>query len=279
MVLKNDALVGTGLMPQTKKVEQSKIQWTGPTWNPWHGCIKVSDGCKVCYLYRDKERYGQEANIVLRSKTKFNEPLKWMEPQLIFTCSWSDFFIENADEWRTEAWEVIKKTPHHNYQILTKRPERVLQCLPKDWEDGYNNVWLGTSIESQKVIHRLDILAQIPAKIKFISFEPLLSNICLSNHSEILKNEIDWAIIGGESGNDKGKYTYRDCNIDWITNLIEQNRRCDVKVFVKQLGTHLSKELEIGDRHAGIMEQWPIELQIREFPIDIERFRLEKNKM
>ena len=104
-------------------MENTKIQWTEATWNPWHGCQKVSPGCKFCYMYRDKERYGQDATTVLRSKTKFKEPLKWKEPKVIFTCSWSDWFIEEADQWRDEAWETIRKTPQHTYQILTKSPK------------------------------------------------------------------------------------------------------------------------------------------------------------
>ena len=108
---------------------QSKIQWTNATWNPWHGCKKVSPGCKFCYMYRDKERYNQDPTTVLKSKTKFNAPLQWNEPKLIFTCSWSDWFIEEADQWRAEAWKIIKNTPHHTYQILTKRPERIKDHL------------------------------------------------------------------------------------------------------------------------------------------------------
>lgn len=100
--------------------QESKIQWTDGTWNPWHGCIKVSEGCKFCYMYRDKDRYGLDPTDVQRSKSNFRDPLKWKEPKKVFTCSWSDFFIEQADEWRAEAWEIIKNTPHLTYQILSQ---------------------------------------------------------------------------------------------------------------------------------------------------------------
>lgn len=153
--------------------EESKIQWTENTWNPWHGCKKVSEGCKYCYMYRDKIKFGQDPMLVVRSKGKFNEPLKWKEPRIIFTCSWSDWFIDEADEWRDEAWAVIKATPQHTYQILTKRPERIKDHLPKDWGEGYPNVWLGVSIESDKVAYdRLWRLVEVPAAIKFISADP-----------------------------------------------------------------------------------------------------------
>jgi len=105
--------------------QNSSIQWTHSSWNPWTGCRKVSSGCKFCYMMRDKEIYGKDGTIVVRSKTTFNDPLKWKEPKLVFTSSWTDFFIEEGDQWRDEAWAIIKKCPHHIFQILTKRPERI----------------------------------------------------------------------------------------------------------------------------------------------------------
>lgn len=247
--------------------EQSGIQWTQATWNPWHGCVKVSPGCKYCYMYRDKEKYGQNPMEVVRSKTTFKNPLKWKEPKLIFTCSWSDWFIDLADEWRPEAWEIIKATPQHTYQILTKRPERIVTHLPPDWGDGYPNVWLGVSIESQAQIERLDVLEALRAKVKFISFEPLIGPI-----TDEFRGDVDWIIIGGESGNDTGKYRYRPCEIEWIKTLINGYRYDDMvferraKIFVKQLGTHLAKELKLVDHHGGDITEWPEELQIREMP-------------
>jgi len=251
-------------------MKESKIQWTDATWNPWHGCKKVSAGCKYCYMFRDKERYGQEPSTVLKSKTMFKAPLKWSEPKLVFTCSWSDWFIEEADEWRDEAWAIIKATPHHTYQILTKRPERILEHLPDDWGDGYDNVWLGVSVESNETIHRIETLASVPAKIRFISAEPLIGEVNLQSLASVLINKIDWLIIGGESGNEIGKYQYRPCEYKWIEQLIEISNLCKVKVFVKQLGTHLAKVNGLKDRHGGNMEEFPEELKRREFPIKNE---------
>lgn len=250
--------------------KDSKIQWTDNTWNPWHGCKKVSDGCKYCYMFRDKDRYGQVPTNVLRSKSNFNDPLKWIEPQLIFTCSWSDFFIEEADPWRAEAWEIIKNTPHHTYQILTKRPERIKECLPDDWDRGYKNVWLGVSIENQlKMPQRLMEISIIPAKVRFLSMEPLLGPISFSySHiaSDLFLHKIDWVIIGGESGNDTGKYLYRECHASWILDLIKTCKTAAIPVFVKQHGTYISKKLGWKDRHGGDMREWPKGLQIRQMP-------------
>jgi protein gp37 len=209
-------------------IEKSDIEWTDYTWNPFQGCHKVSEGCKVCYMFRDKERYGQNPNVVVRSsKATFNKPLSIKEPSLIFTCSWSDFFIEEADRWRDECWDIIKKTPQHTYQILTKRPERILFHTPLTKLD---NVWIGTSIESNKHYDRVKHL--IPLKCtRFISFEPLLERI----EWRYNYGEVDWIIIGAESGYETGKYKFRDCNIEWIIDLANKASKDNVKVFVKQV--------------------------------------------
>lgn len=244
--------------------EQSKIQWTEATWNPWHGCKKVSEGCKYCYMYRDKERYKQDPVTVLRSKGNFNAPLKWKEPKLIFTCSWSDWFIDEADAWRPEAWEIIKATPWHTYQILTKRPERIKRCLPEDWgRFGYKNVWLGVSVENQKATSRLKILKEIPAAVRFASIEPILELIDFNYTNK----EINWVIVGGESGNDTGKYRYRKCTKGMISWIALQCHEQGIPLFIKQLGTYLSKQLNLKDRHGGDITEWPEHLQIRQMPI------------
>jgi protein gp37 len=195
---------------------KSPIQWTDYTWNPFHGCTKISDGCKFCYMYRNEERYKRNPSMLIRSsKPIFYRPYKIKEPSLIFTCSFSDFFHKEADKIRHECWEIIKNTPQHQYQILTKRPERILECLPPDWGNGYLNVWLGVSIESEKYLFRWEKLKKIPAKIKFVSIEPLLENFTK------FPDNPDWVIIGGESGNNNGNYRYRPCNLS-------NNRRLDV---------------------------------------------------
>ena len=205
---------------------ESSIEWTEATWNPWHGCIKVSPGCKNCYMYRDKKRYGQNPKAILRSKTTFFDPLKWIESKIIFTCSWSDFFLEEADDWRHEAWEIIRSTPHHTYQILTKRPERIVKLLPEDWRDGWPHVWLGVSIEKQDYVNRKDLLLSVPAKTRFISAEPLLGPIDLG----ALKG-IHWVITGGESGPNA-----RKLDLDWVRSIRDQCDSQRISFFHKQNG-------------------------------------------
>lgn len=245
-------------------ISKTGIQWTGGTYNPWYGCKKISEGCKFCYMYRDRDEGGVDPSLVIKSKKEtFERPLKMETQTLIFTCSWSDFFNPEADEWRPEVWEIIKNTPHE-YQILTKRPERVLQCLPDDWGAGYENVWLGVSVENQARLNRIDILKSIPAKTKFASFEPLIGEI---NIAPAQIKVLDWAIIGGESGNLEGSYGFRECKLSWIEILVEDLEEYNIPIFVKQLGTHIAIEYDLKDiKKGGNIKEFPPHLQIREFP-------------
>lgn len=160
----------------------TKISWCTSTWNPWRGCTKVTKACDHCYMFRDQRRYGRDPEIVVRAApATFNSPLKWDDPELVFTCSWSDWFHIDADPWRNEAWDIIRRTPQHTYMILTKRPGRIHRCLPADWGEGWPNVWLGVSIEDAAVLHRADQLRKIPAALRFISAEPLLGTLYSKN--------------------------------------------------------------------------------------------------
>jgi protein gp37 len=202
----------------------SQIEWTEATWNPWHGCHKVSPGCAHCYMYRDKKRYGQDPSRVVRGKTTFRLPLKWTDPRIIFTCSWSDFFIPEADKWRPEAWEIIRATPQHTYQILTKRPERILAQLSKHWP--LPNVWLGVSVENPRFYWRIAILREIPAFVKFLSLEPLLSPM-----PDLPLDNISWVIVGGESGPE-----CRPMKSEWACQIRDRCRDSRVPFFFKQWG-------------------------------------------
>lgn len=215
--------------------KNSSIEWTDNTWNPWRGCFKVSPGCKSCYMYRDQERYGRDPRVVVRAAdATFNKPLSWSEPARVFTCSWSDWFIEQADEWRNEAWDIIRQTPHLTYQILTKRPDRITECLPKGWKGGWSNVWLGVSVENERYTWRLDELAKIPAKVRFISYEPALGRVDFEPW--LYFGHFDWLISGGESGYKTGKYRARPADINWFRDVRDQCQRHDVAYFHKQHG-------------------------------------------
>jgi protein gp37 len=243
------------------------------TWNIARGCTKVDEDCKACYMYRDSmnsTRYDPMA--VVRTKTVFDLPLRIKQPSKIFTCSLTDFFHEAIDSYRDEAWDIIRRCPQHTFQILTKRPERIIEHLPSYWEEIRKRVWLGTSIGSQKGIQRLhDLIAPIQPGIKFLSLEPLHGAISLpfdefvdSGHK--VRDLIDWVIVGGESGNETGKYRYRECDLPWIEQIVADCQKNEIPVFVKQLGTWLAKARGMSDRHGGDISEFPLHLQIRQFP-------------
>lgn len=235
--------------------QSSAIEWTEATWNPWHGCHKISPGCKNCYMFRDKARYGQNPDVVVRSKTTFSDPLKWKEPRVIFTCSWSDWLIEEADLWREEAYDVIRRTPH-TYQILTKRIERAEGRVPVP---PIPNVWLGVSVESRKYLGRIDELRKTPAAVRFLSLEPLLEDL-----GALDLTGIHWVIVGGESGNGA-----RPFNTDWARSIVAQCKAAGVACFVKQFGAHVIQDGERRikkDKKGGDMDEWPHDLRVRELP-------------
>jgi protein gp37 len=224
--------------------QTSAIEWTEATWNPWMGCTKVSPGCAHCYMFREQKQYGHDPEVVRRSKTKFTDPLRWKEPKVVFTCSWSDWFHDGADEWRDEAWDIIRRTPQHTYQILTKRPERITGHLPMDWGDGFPNVWLGVSIENQRHAFRAEILREVPATVRFISAEPLLGALTFDgilyyrgSDAEASRRyrgdrpPFDWLIVGGESGP-----RCRPMRLGWATELREECHEIGMAFFLKQLG-------------------------------------------
>jgi len=220
------------------------ISWTDHTWNPFQGCKKVSPGCLNCYMFRDKKRFGQDPEKVVKSKpATFYAPLKWKEPARVFVCSWSDFFIEDADPWRDEAWDIMLRTPHLTYQILTKRPENIIGRLPAGWP--FKNVWLGVTAENQSQLKkRMPLLMVVPAAIRFVSVEPMISEMSFrwggwidypssedgaSNHYDSLR-VIDWLIVGGESGPNA-----RYMDPQWAMELKNQCQETNTPFFMKQM--------------------------------------------
>lgn len=238
--------------------ERTGIEWThrpgtrGATWNPWYGCDKVSEGCENCYMFREMRRYGRDPLVVTRSKTKFREPLKWKDPCTIFTCSWGDWFHNDADPWRPDAWHIVDQTRIHQYLILTKRIGRARRCLPANWGEGYENVELGSSLELQRHEARVRQLLDIPVRRRFLSCEPLLGPLEIRPY--LRTGGIHWVIVGGES--EMMDELRRDMDLAWLTSLVDQCRECDVPVFVKQDSGYV----------AGTKGRIPDEYWLKEFP-------------
>jgi protein gp37 len=229
---------------------QSSREWAHATWNPYVGCRKVSPGCAHCYMFRDQMKYGHDPAQVRRTAdATFYAPLRRKQPHVIFTCSWSDFFIEEADKWRDDVWDVIRRTPHHIYQVLTKRPERMQDCLPRDWGDGWPHVWLGVTAENQRAAdRRLPLLLETPTTMRWVCAEPLLGPLDLSAYLGIVWNDddqkwvahsaakntgcttrLDWIVTGAETGPDA-----RPMNEEWVRALRDQCVAAGVPFCYKQ---------------------------------------------
>jgi len=215
----------------------SKIEWTDATWNPVRGCTKISSGCKFCYAETFAERFRGVAGHPYENgfdfrlvPEKLSEPLKWKKPRMIFVNSMSDLFQEKVPlEYIKKAFQIMAEANWHIFQILTKRSDRLLELSTKlNWPP---NVWIGVSIETKKYTYRSKDLSKVPAAVRFLSVEPLLEMI----PNLPLKN-IDWAIVGGESG----RYA-RLMELEWARSIRNQCENAGVAFFLKQLGGRFDK--------------------------------------
>ena len=218
---------------------------TGNIWNPWHGCIKYSEGCKNCYVYRRDNSIGKDASIVYKTAA-FDLPLKKCRNgqfkiragSTVYACMTSDFFIDAADAWRDEAWSMIKLRSDVSFFIITKRIERFSKCIPADWGDGYENVSVVCTVENQRQCDiRLPIFLEAPVKHKFIACEPLLTEIDMEKY---LSGDILQVLAGGESGSDA-----RICDYNWVLGIRRQCIARGVRFYFKQTGALFKKDGKI----------------------------------
>ncbi len=283
--------------------ETTGISWTDMTLNFWHGCLKVSPGCQHCYAETLSKRYGRDiwgpASTTERMKTKgpWRDILKWDKAakrdgvrRKVFCASMSDFFEEHyqLDEWRDEAIDILSQLEWLDVQLLTKRPENVMDMVPVAWRQNWPaHIWIGTSVENQETADkRIPELLKVPAGIRFLSCEPLLSEInnmafwfgnCPScgyprsdrykmldggladscsycdAYPDVRDTKIHWVIIGGESG-----HHARPMQIEWAQSLVDQCQAAGVAVWMKQLGGHPHPHHD--------MDSFPVGLRVREFP-------------
>lgn len=225
---------------------ETQIEWTDATWNPVAGCSIVSAGCTNCYamemarrleamkiekysgLTRQSGKRVVWQGVVREDPASLDIPLRWKKPRKIFVNSMSDLFHEGvSDAFVSSVWDVMRRTPHHHYQVLTKRPERMASFLLSLNDDVLSNVWLGTSVENADVVDRIAALRIVPAAIRFISFEPLIGSV-----GTVDLSNIHWAIVGGESGR-----SARPIREDWIDEIYEQCQSYETAFFFKQWGT------------------------------------------
>jgi protein gp37 len=226
-------------------VAETQIEWTDSTWNPVAGCSIVSAGCTNCYamaMARRLEAMGVEKytgltrksgnraiwnGVVWEDTDALDIPYTWKKPRKIFVNSMSDLFHEKVSEkFILAVWKVMRETPQHNYQILTKRPHRMARVISKRIKEILPNVWLGTSVENSEVVERVGQLRDVPAAIRFVSFEPLIGPV-----GKLDLSGIHWAIVGGESGRDA-----RLVREKWIEEIHLQCITQETAFFFKQWG-------------------------------------------
>jgi protein gp37 len=210
----------------------SSIEWTEMTWNPTTGCTKISAGCKYCYAEvmakrlqaMGIEKY-KDAFAVRTHPDALNVPYQWKSPKVVFVNSMSDLFHPQIPlDFIQKVFKVMNENPQHVFQVLTKRADRLLELHNElRWT---HNIWMGVSVENQKVVDRIDFLRQTNARVKFLSCEPLIGALPNMN----LKG-IDWVIVGGESGRKP-----RPMDVDWVLDIQQQCEQAQVAFFFKQWG-------------------------------------------
>jgi protein gp37 len=213
-------------------MNKSKIEWTESTWNPVSGCTKVSRGCDNCYAERMAMRlkamgtkgYENGFEVTLHPES-LEKPLKLKKPQMIFVNSMSDMFHEKIpDEFIVQIFDVMNRAHWHTFQVLTKRPKRLAEMADRlNWTD---NIWMGVTVEANQYVDRVDYLRTCPAKIKFLSLEPLIDSV-----DKLDYRGIDWVIVGGESG-----YGARPIKKEWVLEIRNRCRDENIDFFFKQWG-------------------------------------------
>ncbi|WP_053764438.1 DUF5131 family protein [Leptospirillum ferriphilum] len=253
--------------------DQSKIAWTDATWNPVTGCSHVSEGCRNCYAEREWPRLtrllqaysGRSFENVACHPERLDQPIRWKHPRKIFVNSMSDLFHPDVPEDFIRAvFAIMAVATWHTFQILTKRPERMMEVLTRwDYEglvlrSGYGtqlpNIWLGVSVEDQKSAEeRIPVLLETPAAVRWVSVEPMIGPVTfrwakwqsgfkmiegrlVRNHLDGLRR-LDWIVVGGESGQ-----SARPMEAEWVRKIVHECREAKVPLFVKQLGARFSDE-------------------------------------
>ena len=226
-------------------------------WNPWHGCHKISPGCVNCYVYRRDESIGKDASIV--SKTgSYNLPIRkdrhgeyklTHKDGIVFTCMTSDFFLDEADEWRQGCWDMMRERQDLEFHIITKRIDRFEKCLPPDWNEGWDHVTICSTCENQsRTDYRLPILLGLPIKHREVISEPMLEKIDMQKY--LATGLIEHVTCGGESGPQA-----RPCDYQWILDVRRQCVECGIPFTFKQTGAVFIKDGKI--YHIDRKDQMP----------------------
>ncbi len=213
-------------------------------WNPWHGCIRKSEGCENCFMYSIDKQRGQNGRNIFKVKNLFDYPLqkdkkgqyKVRSGLMLRVCMTSDFFLQEADEWRNEAWDIMQKRPDVTFILLTKRPERVMQCLPKNWDQGWDNIFFNITTENQKrADERIPLLKDLPFKHKGIIVAPFIGPVSIKKYLDM--HFIEQVVAGGENYNGA-----RPLHYDWVKQLYQECVDANVRFCFMETGTHFIKD-------------------------------------
>ncbi len=209
-------------------------------WNPWRGCKKCSEGCLHCYIHKGDAKRGVDTGEIVQIKD-FEKPVERlkngsfkMKSGVVYTCFSTDFLLKEADPWRGRCWEIIHQRQDCTFLFLTKRIDRFMQCIPKDWGEGYDNVVVCCTVENQKnADYRLGIFQNLPIRHKCITAQPLLERIDIEKYLD----DIELVVVGGESDT-----LARALDYDWVLDIREQCVRKNVSFEFRQCGTHFIKD-------------------------------------
>ena len=213
-------------------------------WNPWHGCHKISPGCANCYVYRRDESIGKDTSVVTKTgdyelplkKNRQKEYKVISDAGMVYTCMTSDFFLEDADEWRQRCWDIIRLRQDLSFHIITKRIDRFEKCIPYDWGEGWDNVTISSTCENQdRTDYRIPVLLSLPIKHKQVICEPILGEINMEKY--LASGQIEHVTCGGESGTNA-----RLCDFRWIQEIRRECIRCEVPFTFKQTGAVFLKD-------------------------------------
>ncbi len=213
-------------------------------WNPWHGCVKCSEGCLNCYMYFLDRKRDKDGAEIFKTKSGFRYPLqkkrdgsfKIQSGEMIRVCMTSDFFLEQADSWRDDAWDIIKQRSDVKFFLLTKRPQRVAGCLPRDWGDGWENVFFNVTCENQRrADERIPILHSLPFKHKGVMCAPLIGSVDIGSYLD--EGQIEQVLCGGENYDGS-----RPCRYEWVKLLYEQCKARDITFNFIETGTVFVKD-------------------------------------
>lgn len=213
-------------------------------WNPWHGCVKCSEGCENCYMYYLDAARGKNGAEIYRTKTGFTYPMqrdrsgarKVKSGEMLRVCMVSDFFLREADAWREEAWEIIRSRPDVKFYLLTKRPERVRECLPEDFPEAFSHVMLNVTAENaRRAEERVPILLSLPFAHKGVMCAPLIGEVSLAPY--LASGEIEQVVCGGENYGGA-----RPCRFEWVEKLRDECREYGVTFVFTETGSVFYKD-------------------------------------